>query len=339
MSWRVYSGADESEQGPSRNPLNLLFGAGVALRNRLYDSGALRQHRLHHPVISVGNLSVGGSGKTPFVMLLGRLLQEHQIAFDVLSRGYKRKDSTIRLVDTKGDVDLYGDEPLLLARELQVPVIVGADRAAAGEYAEKLFAEAKPAHGQWIHILDDGFQHRRLARKFDIVLLSKKDLNDSLLPGGRLREPLSSLRRADAIVLTDGTTEQGLPESARGKNIWRIARKVALTASVSPNSIAFCGVARPRRFFADLDSLGLRTNYRRIFADHHRYTDHDIRTLLQDKHRTGAEAFITTAKDMVNLESAGLLSALQPVIELRLRMEFVSPDRTSVLQAIMNALA
>ena len=321
------------------NPLSALFGAGVALRNRLYDGGTFRQQKLKHPVVSVGNLSVGGSGKTPFVMLLGRLLQENKTAFDILSRGYKRQDKTIRLVDPKGNVDLYGDEPLLFARELQVPVIVGADRVAAGQYAEQLFAEAIPAHGEWLHVLDDGFQHRRLARDFNIVLLAKRDLHDSLLPGGRLREPLSSLRRANAIVLTDDTSEQDLPEFVRGAQIWRVARKVSLASAAPSKVVAFCGVARPERFFADLAALGVNTQHRRIFADHHGYIHRDVETLRWLKTRSGAEAFITTAKDIVNLESAGLLPALQPVIELSLRMEFVAPEPATIFRTLMQDLS
>jgi len=320
------------------NPLNALFGAGVALRNRLYDGGTFTQQKLQHPVISVGNLSVGGSGKTPFVMLLGRLLQENKIAFDILSRGYGRQNTDVRLVDVKGKSSQFGDEPLLLARELQLPVIVGGNRVVAGRYAEKLFAEAKPAHGQWIHVLDDGFQHRRLARDFDIVLLSKTDLGDSLLPGGRLREPLSSLRRADAIVLTDDTSESELPEFARGKYIWRVARKLSLASPAPAKTVAFCGVARPERFFADLQSLGVRTEHRRVFRDHHRYTEIDAENLLARKKQSGAEAFLTTAKDIINLEAAGLLPALQPIIELRLRMEFTSPERALVWRDIVQSL-
>lgn len=321
------------------NPLSALFGAGVAIRNRLYESGTLHQEKLQHPVISVGNLSVGGSGKTPFVMLLGRPLQENMIAFDILSRGYGRDDDQIRLVDPKGKASSYGDEPLLLARELRVPVVVGGDRVAAGLYAERLFADATPAHGPWLHLLDDGFQHRRLARHFDIVLLSKNDLHDSLLPGGRLREPLSSLRRADAIVLTDDTAEPDLPEFARRKQIWRVARKVSLVSPTPDKVVAFCGIARPHRFFADLDSLGIKTDHRRVFRDHHRYTQIDAENLLALKKQSGAQAFVTTAKDIVNLESAGLLPALQPVTELSLRMEFVSPEPAHVFQTIMQEIA
>jgi tetraacyldisaccharide 4'-kinase len=319
------------------NPLSGLFGLVVGARNRLYDNGAFAQNRLAHPVITVGNLSVGGSGKTPFVMLLGRLLQENKIAFDVLSRGYKRQDSMIRLVDPKGKVALYGDEPLLLARELEVPVIVGADRFAAGRHAEALFKDARPAHGKWMHLLDDGFQHRRLARDFDIVLLSRDDLRGQLLPAGRLREPLSSLRRADAVVLTDDTPEQDLPDFARKKHIWRVTRVVSLATPAPAKTIAFCGVARPERFLSEVRSLGVSQT--RQFPDHHRYTQIDVESLLSLRQRTGAEAFITTAKDIINLESAGLLNALQPVIELKLRMRFVSPTPEEVFSTIMSTIA
>jgi len=320
------------------NPLNALFGAGVALRNRLYDSGTLAQRKLQHPVISVGNLSVGGSGKTPFVMLLGRLLQENKHAFDILSRGYGREDTQIRLVDAQGKAAQYGDEPLLLARELEVPVIVGADRFAAGQYAEKLFAEAKPAHGTWVHLLDDGFQHRALWRDLDIVLVSKNDLQGSLLPTGRLREPLSSLLRADVIVVTDDTSDEELRSFVPEKTIWRVKRSVALASAPPAKVVAFCGVARPERFFADVESLGVSTEHRRVFRDHHRYTEIDAENLLALKQRAGAEAFITTAKDIVNLESAGLLPALRPVIELQLRMEFVTPDPAEVWREIAENL-
>jgi tetraacyldisaccharide 4'-kinase len=320
------------------NPLSALYGAAVGVRNALYDRQILRSETLKHPVISVGNVSAGGAGKTPFVMLLGRLLQQKQIAFDILSRGYGRRDRAIRLVDTKGSVDVYGDEPLLLARELEVPVIVGGDRVSAGRYAEQLFAEARPAHGKWLHLLDDGFQHRRLARAFNVVLLSRKDVEDSLLPVGRLREPLSSLRRAQAIVITDETPDSALPASAAGKHIWRVQRRVELASAVPAKVVAFCGVARPNIFFADLNALGASPAATKVFPDHHRYSSTDAESLLELKRRSSAEAFITTAKDMVNLQSAGLLERLQPVIELRLRMEFVSPAPDEIFETVMRAV-
>src|SRR5580704_16224595 len=131
----------------------------VRARNALYDRALWRTRRLHGAVVSVGNLSAGGSGKTPFVMLLGELLKARAIKFDVLSRGYGRSSKGVRLVDPAGLPQEFGDEPLLIARQLQVPVIVGEDRWEAGRFAEAKF-------GPQLHLLDDGFQHRALARDF-----------------------------------------------------------------------------------------------------------------------------------------------------------------------------
>ena len=144
------------------NPLSALYGAGIGLRNALYDGGALAACKLQAPVLSVGSISAGGAGKTPFLIMLGELLKERGIAFNVLSRGYGRKTRGTRLVDPAGTAAEFGDEPLLIARRLSVPVIVGEDRYAAGEFAEAKF-------GLQAHLLDDGFQHRRLARDFDTV--------------------------------------------------------------------------------------------------------------------------------------------------------------------------
>src|SRR6478752_9039675 len=147
------------------NPLSSIFGAGVRARNALYDRGLARSQRLSGPVVSIGNLSVGGSGKTPFVLLLGELLKARGLKFDILSRGYGRKTQGVLLVDPGGAPHDFGDEPVLMARRLNVPVVVGESRYAAGVFAENKF-------GSQLHLLDDGFQHRALARDFDIVLVT-----------------------------------------------------------------------------------------------------------------------------------------------------------------------
>ena len=200
------------------NPLSMLFGAGVQIRNRLYDRGTLRVNRLRAPVVSIGSLSAGGAGKTPFLIMLGELLKQRGLAFDVLSRGYGRRTRGVALVDPNGLPQEFGDEPLLIARKLGVPVVVGEDRYAAGRFAEEKF-------GVQAHLLDDGFQHRRLARDYDIVLLTDQDLQDSLLPIGRLREPLSSLSRATAIVLMDGVASDQIP-LREGQRLWRVSRSI-----------------------------------------------------------------------------------------------------------------
>src|SRR5262249_6798274 len=217
------------------------YGTAAALRCRLYDRGLLPQRHLSQPVISVGNLSVGGSGKTPFVILLGELLKRRSVCFDVLSRGYGRCTRGVLAVDPHGSPDDFGDEPSLIARRLACPVIVGESRYQAGLFAEK--------RSPRLHILDDGFQHRSLARDFDIVLLTPEDLRDRLLPEGRLREPLTSLRRADAVVLTAQTERHQLPVTA--DRIWTIRRGISIP-NPPRNPVVFCGIARPQNFLDQL---------------------------------------------------------------------------------------
>ena len=199
------------------NPLSSLYGIATAARNNLYDRGILKSRKLSRPVISVGNISVGGSGKTPFVIMLGELLKQRGIEFDVLSRGYGRATHGTMPVDPNGTSRDFGDEPLLIAKRLECRVFVGESRYQAGKLAENNHVgTAAPGcpPGQQpgpLHLLDDGFQHRSLARDFDIVLLTKQDLHDQLLPAGRLREPPRSLCRADAIVLTEEIDNAQLP--------------------------------------------------------------------------------------------------------------------------------
>jgi tetraacyldisaccharide 4'-kinase len=327
----------QQRAGGAMNPLSAAYGAVIAARNALYDRGSLRTHRLQHAVISIGNLRVGGTGKTPFTIALGELLQQRKMAFDVLSRGYGRESRGARLVNPKGDASQFGDEPLLITRKLEVPVIVGEHRVTAGRYAEQLFSGVQPAHGEWLHLLDDGFQHRRLAREFDIVLLSASDFEDALLPVGRLREPLSSLRRADAVVLPHDVATDA-PE-IRGKDIWRVRRKLGVPhAGLPPSAIVFCGIARPQQFFADIRSLGCQVRTEVAFRDHHNYNLGDIDRLraLGDQHN--AEGFITTEKDLVRL---GLFAPqLQPLstIELKLEIEDADERLDSMLAVVEERL-
>jgi tetraacyldisaccharide 4'-kinase len=292
------------------NPVSAIFGAGVALRNALYDRGVFKVSRLARPVVSVGNISVGGSGKTPFVIALGELLQQRGIEFDVLSRGYGRKSTEIAVVDPNGTPEQFGDEPLLIARKLRASVIVGADRYQAGLLAEEKFSSK-------FHLLDDGFQHRRLHRDFDIVLLPGEDQRGTLLPTGRLREPLSALKRADAIVLPE-PAEKPL----HAKSVWRARRHMEIAAD--GRRIAFCGIARPRQFFDALKAARQEIAGTLAFPDHHRYAQRDIERLLDLKKQSGAAGFVTTEKDAINL---GTLSAqLQPLRTAVLRIDLESQD-------------
>jgi tetraacyldisaccharide 4'-kinase len=275
------------------NPLTGLYSAASTLRNTLFDRGVLSSRCLDQPVVSVGNLAVGGSGKTPFVIALGELLKERGIRFDVLTRGYRRKSRGVLVVDPNGAAADFGDEPLLIARCLGVPVIVGESRYQAGRLAERKFQPQ-------LHLLDDGFQHRYLARDFDIVLVTKRDFDDQLLPSGRLREPLSSLARADAIVLPAGWAVNHPALSQ--KLVWRIQRNLVLP-SVPPAPIAFCGIARPEQFFAQVRAAGITPAAEIEFRDHHAYNKTDIDRLFAMRGKLGASGFLTTEKDAVNLGS------------------------------------
>lgn len=295
------------------NPLSALFGVGVALRNTLFDRKLLPCHRLSRPVISVGNLSAGGSGKTPFVIALGELLSQRGIRYDVLSRGYRRKTHGVRVVEPNGTPAEFGDEPLLIARRLGIPVVVGESRHDAGRLAEEKFDSQ-------LHILDDGFQHRSLQRDFDIVLITADDVRDRLLPGGRLREPLSSLKRAHAIVLARELSPDH-PAFA-GKLIWRTHRELTL-ATIATNPIAFCGIARPSQFFAQLRTVGISPVAEVTFPDHHSYDRGDRDHLRAMQRERGAGGFITTEKDAINL--GPFLAELQPVAVAGLRLMLDRP--------------
>jgi tetraacyldisaccharide 4'-kinase len=304
--------------------LSTVYSFASAFRNQLYDRGLLPARRLGRPVVSVGNISVGGSGKTPFVIALGELLKARGITFDVLSRGYGRKSKGVRVVDPAGLAEEFGDEPLLIARKLKVPVVVGEDRCQAGVAAEKR-CETR------LHLLDDGFQHRQLARDFDIVLVTPEDARDRLLPSGRLREPLTALGRADAVVLMSGADPQAFPAA---KSLWR-ARRGILPQDVPPRPVAFCGIARPKSFFLQLTKAGIEPAGEAVFRDHHHYTKDDIHDLLHLAQKSEAGGFVTTEKDAVNL--GGLFSALSPLAVVSVRMELL--EAQGAVDSMLAAIA
>lgn len=297
------------------NPLSAVYGAVVATRNALYDRGVFRAERLQRPVVSVGNISVGGAGKTPFTMVLGELLKARGVAFDVLSRGYRRESTGVRVVDANGSGREFGDEPLLIARRLGVPVVVGEGRYEAGVAAEEKFATE-------LHLLDDGFQHRQLARALDIVLVAADDLRAGLLPTGRLREPISSLGRADVLVVDEDFGQTVLP-LRNGQAVWRVRRGMRVSG-VSSRPVAFCGIARPQGFFSQLRKAGVEVAEEVTFRDHHRYSEADVRRLLTVAREKNADGFITTAKDEVNLDL--LAQQLQPLAMAEVTMELADAE-------------
>ncbi|MBV8630916.1 MAG: tetraacyldisaccharide 4'-kinase [Silvibacterium sp.] len=310
------------------SPLVPLYATGVSAKNLAYDRGWIAPKRLESPVVSVGNLSVGGAGKTPVVIRLAQLLREAGHSIDVLSRGYGRKSDEIAQVDPEGSATQFGDEPLLIAR-CGVPVFVGADRFAAGLLAER----TQPPPG--IHLLDDGFQHRRLSRDLDIVVLHASDFEQHLLPAGRLREPLSALHRAGVLVLRaeDRAIETELRRCNITAPVWIQSRRIAIEPT--SRAIAFCAIARPREFFSALKAQGVDLAASSAFRDHHAWSESDINALLALRARHRAESFITTEKDFVRLAPAQR-DDLAPLQAARLEVRF--EDETAILAQLARLL-
>jgi tetraacyldisaccharide 4'-kinase len=276
-----------------------LYAAGSMLRNLRMALGWEKVRALWHPVISIGNLSTGGAGKTPLAITLARLLTARGFQVDVLSRGYGRKSRGPARVRLDGNSEQFGDEPLLIARETGVSVYVAQQRYQAGRLAETEIHHLGD-HPR-VHILDDGFQHRQLFRDIDILLLDRDDWHDHLLPAGNLREGLRSIKRASvlAIPAEDPEFEKELRKKWSGP-LWRLRRSMEIP-QVPGHVIAFCGIARPDQFLAGLKSAGLSLAEEIIFADHHQYSIPDVERLIASARRRNATALITTEKDEVRL--------------------------------------
>jgi tetraacyldisaccharide 4'-kinase len=323
-------------------PLVPVYRLGLAVRDLRLRLGWEPTRRLRHPVISIGNVSAGGSGKTPFAIELARLLKARGFRVDVLSRGYGRRSNVPALVRPDGTAEEFGDEPLLITREAGVPVYVAPQRYDAGSLAEQDpvgVRQGVSADFPSLHILDDGFQHRQLARDIDIVLLSQDDWHDRLLPAGNLREPLRAIVRADfvAIPTDQPELENGLKALGWAGPVWRFHRRMEVPP-VNGSVAAFCGIARPAQFFAGLERTGLCLASRTIFRDHYQYSRKDIRELVSAGRRAGATAFLTTDKDKVRLGS--LASEFPPELPLKtagLRIEI--EGAVEVLEGLKARLA
>ena len=269
-------------------------------------------------MISVGNLSVGGSGKTPVVEYLARLLAAKGERPAILSRGYARREVSpgVTVVSDPGGVvgrlETAGDEPLMLARALPgVPVLVGADRFLSGEVAERDFDVT-------VHILDDGYQHLSLGRDVDLLLVSEDDLNDRLLPTGRLREPLTSATDADALLVTAGyaAAADRIGRALGVETTFLVTRTIGPPRVVSTGDsvvvpsddpvFAVAGIARPERFFSDLASAGWRVAGTIAFRDHHSFDAHDIERITEQAKDVRAAIVLTTEKDAVRLATCDL---------------------------------
>ncbi len=299
-------------------PLVPGYRLALALREGQLRMGLKPVRRLRWPVVSVGNLSAGGAGKTPLTIALAKALTARDVQVDVLSRGYGRRSALPLLVEIGGTAEEFGDEPLVIAREAQVPVYVAAERYEAGLLAERRSALS----GSGLHLLDDGFQHRQLARDVDILLLSSADLNDHLLPAGNLREALRAAERAYVIAIPADEPEVADWVKSRGwkGTVWRVRRRMDVPQVDGP-VVAFCGIARPDQFFRGLEAAGLRLAARFVFPDHHCYTAGDLERVKSEAKKAGATALLTTEKDRVRL---GAMTASLPILTVPLRIEIES---------------
>jgi len=320
-------------------PLTPLYRMALALREFQLRSGIEPVRRLRFPVVSIGNLSTGGSGKTPLTIALAKLLTAKGFQVDVLSRGYGRQSRLAARVDPEGTAEDFGDEPLLIARETGLPIYVAPRRYDAGKLAEA--ASQQTAEGDplpIVHLLDDGFQHRQLARDADILILNRRDWRDRPLPGGNLREPLKAARRASVLAISADEPELEAELRTWGWQgpVWRLRRTMEVPTVDGPVA-AFCGIARPEQFFAGLEAAGLRLAVQTAFPDHYHYSARDINRLATTSRVAGATAFVTTEKDRVRMgELASTLPALFPLLTARLTIKI--EDQDAVIDWLLGLL-
>jgi tetraacyldisaccharide 4'-kinase len=336
-------------------PLSELYRLATRARISLYHSGHITAEDVGVPVISVGNITTGGTGKTPVVEWIARSLARSGYRVCILTRGYGRSDPKSRVVASDGqsissDVRLAGDEPMLLAESLigQAAVICDADRVGAARWA-------KEALGSEVFILDDGFQHLRIKRNLNILVIDATNPwgGGRLLPAGRLREPLDQMKRADLVVITRAERPDKVGELEKRIKLeigsvpiftarMRTRRVTDLEGSLDEppepgaglgSMVAFCGVGNPESFFNHVRGEGWTLSSTKAFADHHNYVQADVERLAQLAASLGADGFVTTSKDAVKLKQ---LSFTLPcyVVEI----ETIFNDEVALLASIRKAV-
>ncbi len=310
--------------------LSRLYGLIVGARNRLYDLGLLAVHEVAPVVVSVGNIEAGGTGKTPFVMALAEELRKRGVRTCIVTRGYRGRLKGPILVTASSDSADVGDEALLMARRLDgVPVVKSPNRVRGA-----LFARA--AFGAEAVILDDGFQHRRIARDMDIVLVGRDITREPLLPAGILREPVEALARAHHVVAMKGSSLSPLrADLAPSALVGPDGRTFPLEALEGKDVVAFCAIGSPGHFF-EL-ARGLCRSVEGVeFPDHHRYTRRDAGMIMK---RLGeSRVLLTTEKDLVKIDPAWFDEAPGRLFALRiplLRQGF--EDITDEIEQLVEA--
>jgi len=321
---------------PITIPLSLVYGCIIYLRNLFYDLGWFTTEDFKLPIISVGNITTGGSGKTPLVMYLANLLIKNGKNPGIVSRGYGRKSKGLVVVhdgkEMRAKVESAGDEPFLMASILKsVPVIVCEDRR---EAIRHLLNSSKVN----IIIMDDGFQHRKVKRDLDIITISANDSKNDyrLLPWGKLREPFKNINRSNAIVFTktDNFTPPNIHSEVqfvlKGSQFFSTMIPVLMKydssgyhKSLTPIKplFAFCGIGEPDSFFKSIKQLDLKLGGKRIFSDHQEYTESVITELSAQIKSSNCTAIITTEKDLVKLPESFLDEFETFVIKIEVEFE------------------
>jgi tetraacyldisaccharide 4'-kinase len=325
------------------SPFALIYGVITGVRNELYDRGWIRSYSLGARTISVGNLTTGGTGKTPVVALVSEILANAGADVCILTRGYGRENPRQRvLVSDKqsvlADAQTAGDEPFELARKLigRAIVIADADRVEAANWAKQNF-------GSSVFVLDDAFQHRRAKRDLDIVCIDATDpWGDGIIPAGRMRESRYGLRRADMILLTRADlvdSTESLEKEIRKYNLsapifkavnkirsvtslenFNSGRTVDMRGGESPSAAyAFCALGNPENFRKQLAMEGVQIVEFRAFRDHHKYSQADIDEMETKAVAANARAFFTTAKDAVKLKGRDIRMPVF-VVEIEVRI-------------------
>lgn len=338
-------------------PFSLLYWLGVAFRNLFFDNGVLKTTKVKVPIISVGNISAGGVGKTPVVeMLIERLKRKRHLA--VVSRGYGRKSSgTVLVSDGKHQlvsVEKAGDEACQIANKYSdLIVIVDENRVRGAHKAVELGAE--------LIVLDDGFQHRYLVRDLDVVILTTAEIlnGDLLLPAGNRREPIASLERADVVMVSQCLNKREYERAARKvlkykkpivglratqKSLKRASseKNIGFKKLIDKIVIAFSGIGSPVSFEALLVQTGAILKKHFVFHDHHWYTERDIETIVQARKQFDADFVITTEKDVVRLKEryVKFLEA-EPIYVAEIRQEILAGEKrlNDSLKRILNSCA
>ena len=331
---------------------SIVYIAVIRLRNFLYSRGWLKTHTASVPVISIGNITTGGTGKTPLVIWLYNLLQKKEIRCAILTRGYKTRIQPQATSDERRATKT--DEPAILTESCpQAKVIVNPDRVAGA-------IEAVNKFGAKVLILDDGFQHRRLDRDIDIVAIDATCPfgYGKTLPAGLLREPLRSLKRADAVVLTrcDQTSEAQLsrikeklylinPDLIIARSIHNPTcaktvngEEIAFDKLKGKRIFAFCGIGNPGAFFSTIKKLRANLIGSKVYNDHHDYTSTDMTDICQKGQNLRADYILTTHKDRTKIASLPLPQKGIPLVYLNIELKFTDGE-DGLKKLIENALA